>query len=310
MKGWFMAVTRRSYQGPADFAQVGEFLVRHYQPGNRDGNWFQPIWEYAYFHSYFDKSSQDRIGIWEDEGQIVAVATYESRLGEAFFNTHPKYEHLKPEMLMYTEQHLTGIGDDGARYLMAFVNDFDSTFEEVVKSRGYRLEPWHHRPMSRFEIPSPFPPIGLPEGFHVKSLAEDNDLRKIHRALHRGFNHPGEPPEDGLEDRGKMQEAPHFRKDLTIVVEAPSGDFVSYAGMWYDADNRFGYVEPVATDPDYRRMGLGKAAVLESIRRCGEQGATVAYVGSDLPFYQAIGFKKLFSLNCWLKRFVDGGEDG
>ena len=52
-----------------------------------------------------------------------------------------------------------------------------------------------------------------------------------------------------------MQSGPHFRKDLTIVVEAPNGEFVSYCGMWYDAVNRFGYVEPVATDPDYADEG-------------------------------------------------------
>jgi predicted N-acetyltransferase YhbS len=59
----------------------------------------------------------------------------------------------------------------------------------------------------------------------------------------------------------------------------------------------------VATDPDYRRRGLGSAAVLESIRRCGQQGATVAYVGSDQAFYMSLGFKVLFSQNCWLKYF-------
>jgi len=48
-------------------------------------------------------------------------------------------------------------------------------------------------------------------------------------------------------------------------------------------------------------MGLGKAAVLEGIRRCGALGATVAFVGSDLPFYQALGFMKVFDSCCWVK---------
>jgi predicted N-acetyltransferase YhbS len=98
-----------------------------------------------------------------------------------------------------------------------------------------------------------------------------------------------------------MQSGPHFRHDLTIVVRAPNGEFVAFAGLWFDPANQFGYVEPVATDPDYRRMGLGRAAVLEGIRRGGELGASVAYVGSTQPFYLSFGFKKLFSLNCWLK---------
>ena len=67
-----------------------------------------------------------------------------------------------------------------------------------------------------------------------------------------------------------------------IVVEAPDGRFVSYCGMWYEPVHSIAYVEPVATDPDYRRMGLGRAAVMEGIRRCGALGATEAWVGSDL----------------------------
>ena len=292
----------------ADFDAVSRFLTQHHLPNNRDGNWPQPIWEYAVHHSSFDASSQGRIGLWEDGGQIVGVATYEMRLGEAFFHTHPNYGHLKPQMLIYAEQNLSGANDDGKRYLKAYVNDFDASFEEVVRSRGYCREPGSDRPMSRFEIPSPFPPIQLPEGFQLSSLAEENDLGKIHRVLHRGFDHPGEPPEDGLEARKRIQSAPHFRKDLTIVVRAPAGHFVSYCGMWYDAANQYGYVEPVATDPDYRRRGLGTAAVLESIRRCAEQGATVAYVGSDMPFYLSMGFRRLYTQNCWLKTFLWRGS--
>lgn len=303
-----MTLKQRSFEGATDFHTVSDFLTRYYRPGNRDGNWFQPIWEYAYTHPLFDESSMGRMRIWEDDDQVVGVVTYEWQLGEAFFHTHPNYTHLKPEMLTYAEENLAGTGKDGQCYLKAFVNDFDTAFEEVVVSRGYCIEPKSHRPMLQFEIPSPFPPIRLPEGFRVKSLAEENDLRKMHRVLHRGFDHPGEPPEDEIEGRKKMQSGPHFRKDLTIVAEAPTGEFVSYCGMWYDAVNRFGYVEPVATDPDYRRRGLGRAAVLESIRRCGEQGATVAYVGADLDFYRSIGFRRLFTLRCWLKRFDDRGS--
>jgi predicted N-acetyltransferase YhbS len=298
-----MAVRLRHYDSEADFTAISDFLTRHYQPGNRDGNWFQPIWEYAYTHPWFDESALGQIGIWEDGGEVVGVATYESRLGEAFFNTHPAYAHLKREMLAYAEENLCRTREDGGRYLKVYVNDFDTAFEAVVAARGYQLDPPSHRPMSRFVIPAPFPPIRLPEGFCLRSLADENDLRKVHRVLYRGFNHPGEPPADGIEGRKRMQSGPHFRRDLTIVVRAPSGDYVSYCGMWYDQANRVGYVEPVATDPDYRRRGLGRAAVLEGIRRCGQLGATVAYVGSDQPFYLAIGFRKLFMVNCWLKLF-------
>ena len=292
-------MTRRSFQGGSDYQAVSDFLSSLYEPDNRDGNWFQPIWEYAYTHAWFDKASVGEIGLREDAGRIVGVVTYEMKLGEAFFNTHRDCAHLKPEMLSYAEAHLAATGEDGKRRLKAYVNDFDAAFEETVVARGYAQDPGSNRPMSQFVIPAPFPEISVPEGFRLQSLADDNDLHKVDRALHRGFNHPGEPPEEGVEGRRRMQSGPNYRKGLMIVAVAPNGEFVSFAGLWYDATHRVGYVEPVATDPDYRRRGLGRACVLEGIRRCGDLGANVAYVGTDKPFYLSFGFRKLYTANCW-----------
>ena len=298
-----MSVTFRNYQSPDDFMRVGDLLVANYQPGNRDGNWFESTWEYMHVHSYLDKNSLNKIGIWEDEGAIVGVAHYESGLGEVFFELHPDYTYLKPMMLDYAEAHLYGTDDEGKRFVRAYVNSFDADFEAEVKARGYEQDvPWT-RPMSQFTIPTPFPEIPLPKGFRAQSLAADCDWAKIHRVLWRGFNHQGEPPADGIDDRKKMELAPNYRRDLKIVTVAPDGYFVSFCGMWYDATNKIAYVEPVATDPDYRRMGLGRATVWEGIRRCGELGATVAFVGSDQDFYKAIGFEVQFKANCWLKYF-------
>jgi len=111
--------------------------------------------------------------------------------------------------------------------------------------------------------------------------------------------------EEELESRRRMFETPKARLDLKIAVAAPSGDFVAFCGMFHEPAGRFAYVEPVATDPDYRRMGLGKAAVLEGIRRCGTLGATKAFVGNDLPIYRAIGFKEVYNSECWVKYFSD-----
>jgi predicted N-acetyltransferase YhbS len=296
-----MMIGMRNYGGPQDFERVSDFLIRHYQPDNRDGNWLQPAWEYMHSHPALDGSALDRIGIWEDAGEIVAVVHYELALGEVFFQVHPDYSELKCEMLDYAEKRLFGISEAGRRTVQAFVNDIDPQFEALVRSRGYRRAPDHDRPLSRLSIPDPFPKIAPPDGFRLKSLQEDNDLQRIDRVLWRGFDHEGEPPPESIEDRKKMQSVPNFRQDLHIVVQAPKGHFVSYSGTWFERTNRYAYVEPVATDPDYRRRGLGRAAVLEGIRRCGESGATVAYVGSDLAFYMAIGFTRIYTSQCWTK---------
>jgi GNAT superfamily N-acetyltransferase len=301
-----MNIPFRRYNHAEDYVCVDDFLIHHYQPGNLDGNWIEPAWEYMHGHPYLDSSFLGKIGIWEDAGEIVAVAHYESRLGEAFFQFHPGYRHLRQEMLAYAEENLVGVSQkDGRKYLHVFVNDKDDEFLSLIKARGYEKKADWNRPLAEYVIHEPFPAITLPKGFRLTSLAEECDWGKVHHALWHGFDHEGEPPNgaDELESRRKMFDTPKARRDLKIAAVAPDGNFVSFCGMFYEASNRYAYVEPVATDPDYRRMGLGKAAVLEGIRRCGELGATVAYVGSGQEFYLSFGFEVINTSECWVKYF-------
>jgi GNAT superfamily N-acetyltransferase len=296
----------RHYEHPADYERVGEFLAAHYQPGNVDGNWLQPTWEYAQFHPLLDSSSLGKIGIWEADGKSVAVAHYEWNLGDAFFEFHPNYRHLRAAMLDYAQANMMGKSQrDGRKYLCAFVNDNDTEFQRLVELRGYERYPNGKRPQYCFDIPERFPTISLPAGFRLTSLAEECDWAKVHKVLWRGFDHGDDVPmnEEEYESRRKMFDTPTASRDLKIAVAAPNGDFAAFCGMFYEPHGRFAMVEPVATDPIYRRMGLGKAAVLEGIRRCSLLGATVAYVGSDQQFYKAIGFTKGYITECWLKYF-------
>jgi predicted N-acetyltransferase YhbS len=73
--------------------------------------------------------------------------------------------------------------------------------------------------------------------------------------------------------------------------------------MWYEPVYKIAYVEPVATDPDYRRMGLGRAAVMEGIRRCGVLGAGTACVGSSRPFYLSMGFRQVYTISTWQREW-------
>jgi GNAT superfamily N-acetyltransferase len=300
-----MTIQFRHYNGQADYARVSDFLIARHQPNNADGNWLEPAWEYMHSHPGLDSSTLERIGIWEDAGAVVAVATYESRLGEAFFQFHPAYKHLRKEMLDYAEGSLHGISKDGRKYLCAYVNDVDVEFVSLIEARGYKRDDDESRTMLQFAIPDPFPTIKLPEGFRLTSLAEECDWGKVHRVLWRGFNHGDDVPinEEELDSRRRMFDTPKARRDLKIAVAAPNGDFVAFCGMFYEPTNRFAYVEPVATAPEFRRQGLGKAAVLEGIRRCGILGATAAFVGNDLPIYRAVGFEKVYISECWLKYF-------
>ena len=197
-----MAVTFRHYEVPQDYHNISKFLIENYQPGNKDGNWLEPAWEYMHGHPAFQPEHLDKIGIWEETNEIVAVVNYEDGLGDAFFQFKPGYQRLRREMLNYAETHLS----TPSGKLNAFVDDTDLEFTSLVKSRGYVHQPRGDRPMSRFEIPDPFPELTLPEGFRILSLAEEPDWAKVHKVMWRGFNHGDEPDmnEEEFEMRRKM----------------------------------------------------------------------------------------------------------
>ncbi len=69
--------------------------------------------------------------------------------------------------------------------------------------------------------------------------------------------------------------------------------------MWYIPGSEYAYVEPVFTLPEYRRRGLGKAAVLEGLKRCSKLGAKYAIVLSSQQFYYSIGFYPIQNETWW-----------
>ena len=292
----------RPYHHEQDFDRVGDFLIETYQSGDTITNWLQPRWEYMHFHPNIKEVNLELIGVFEDAGEIVGVVNHEHAERQAYFQVRPGYEHIKPAMFDYAEENFQGISQSTGRLIRAlYVNDFDTTLSQLAELRGYEKWVEFAEGYSRYWLDKPVPVVNLPEGFHLQSLSEEVDLEKINRVLWRGFNHPGYPPEEEIPGRREVMLAPNFRKDLTIVVVAPDGNYVSYSGIWVVQENRVAYVEPVATDPDYRRMGLGKAAVLECLRRAAALGANVAWVGSDQAFYKAIGFETMFAAYPWVK---------
>jgi predicted N-acetyltransferase YhbS len=139
-------------------------------------------------------------------------------------------------------------------------------------------------------------------------MKETYDLYQYLRVLWKGFNHElnGEgafsfSKEDEQKANNEMIR-PNVDLNLKVAVVAPDGNFAAYCGMWYDSKAGYAVIEPVATDPDYRRMGLGKAAVLEGIRRVGTLGAKRIFVGSSQQFYYSIGLRPYATSTLWRKK--------
>jgi predicted N-acetyltransferase YhbS len=139
-------------------------------------------------------------------------------------------------------------------------------------------------------------------------MKETFDHYQYLRVLWKGFNHElnGEGEFQFTEEKEReSKEAmlrPNVDLNLKVAAVAPDGNFAAYCGMWYDSEAGYAVIEPVATDPKYRKMGLGKAVVLEGIRRAGELGAKIAFVGSSQQFYYSIGLRPFSTATIWTKK--------
>jgi predicted N-acetyltransferase YhbS len=297
-----MAITFRNYTSEngftKDYQKVWDFLVRINREEIVDEGFPWGRWEWMFSLKYLEVESLSKIGLWEVDGVIIALATYESVLGYAYFLVDSNYNHLKKVMLEYAWENMKKDGK-----LSVQIDDTDRKFQAVAAAQGFwptqDKENNAYLPLEEADLS-----YTLPEGYRIVSMADEYDLKKYNRVLWRDFNHgdmPDESPES-LEERRIEQSGPHARMDLKIAVASPDGDFVSYCGMWYLEGSDYALVEPVATDPAYRRMGLGKAAVLEGVKRCRELGAKVAFVGSSQQFYYNIGFRPYSTKTWWEKQ--------
>jgi GNAT superfamily N-acetyltransferase len=281
-----------------DFIKVRNFLVEINRTELAAFDFTWDRWEWIFSLPYMDQEKLSSIGLWEENGEIVSVVTYEEWAGGAYFIVRPGYEYLKEEMLTYAEKNLSH--EDT---LKICIQNTDTHFQKMAQNKGYY--PTQDREAnSLFDISRERLCYTLPPRFRVTSFDKEYDWKKYNRVLWNGFDHKGDPPETEEQRliRERSLSGPHNDLNLKIAVIAPDGNYASYCGMWYEKGTSCCFVEPVATDPAYRRRGCGRAAVLEGIKRCASLGAREAYVGSDQIFYYQIGFRPLPAYTFWEKR--------
>lgn len=280
-----------------DYHKVREFFIKL---GYAEFTYAR--WDWMITHSYLDKSAVGKIGIWEEDNKIVGVATFDCQLGNSYCLVLPEHSVVKKEMFLYAKDNLAK--EDK---LNIIISDNDSKFQDIAADNGF-IATEQKENDSIFYLEKTSTSYELPEGFTITSMKKTYDLYQYKRVLWKGFNHELNGEGDftfthEVEEAVKEEMMrPNVDLNLKIAVVAPDGSFVSYCGMWYDTDADFAVIEPVATDPDYRKMGLGKVAVLEGIRRVGELGANKVLVGSSQQFYYSIGLRPFATSTLWRER--------
>jgi ribosomal protein S18 acetylase RimI-like enzyme len=227
--------------------------------------------------------------LWEEDGRLVAYG-WLFRPSTLDWQVDPRRPDLLHDVLDWFEAE----AEKDPLETSALADDAHGI--RILRSRGYERAaggPWMAFLVHDLRaVPEP----ELPEGCTVRAVAGEADFERRVDVHRRAW----EPSRFTLAGYRNVRETWPYREDLDCVVETPDGSFAAYALAWYDDENRVGELEPVGTDPAYRRRGLGRAVNLFALRRLRDAGAERAIVlcRGDAAYpvpkrlYESVGFRQ------------------
>ncbi|GAA4211131.1 GNAT family N-acetyltransferase [Actinocatenispora rupis] len=224
---------------------------------------------------------------WERDGRTVAWAWLEA--GELCWLADPSAD-AADVVLDWAP---------GARETMVMAGDRPAV--DALTRRGWSVAdgPWFDHLVRDL---AGLPPLGAGPAVRPVDPTDDADVLARAAAHRAAFDHlvghtpgtPGEP--DPARHRAVTGTWP-YRADLDLVAEV-DGTIAAYCLLWLDEANRVGLLEPVGTDPRFRRRGLARRVCLAGLHALRRAGATRALVcprgdpGYPVPgvLYRDLGF--------------------
>jgi ribosomal protein S18 acetylase RimI-like enzyme len=271
----------RGYAGPADLRAMQGLTQR--------------IWSLSCNCHVGDEAWQRYIhddrgwptALWEDSGEVVAWGWVPWR-GHLELLVDPARPDLVGTVLDWfasvaTVPKLTVTVTDTQKYVISALEEHG-----YAPTDGQSYFSYQTRELA--DLPEPL----LPNGFTARPIREADLDRRL--AVH--YATWPETKLSAANYRNVMAAWP-YRMDLDWIVESPDGEFVANCLIWLDDHNRVGELEPVGTDPRFRRLGLGRAvclAAMHAVRAAGADRAVVyptfghGHPGA-IPLYADLGFR-------------------
>jgi mycothiol synthase len=292
--------TSRSYETESDFEQMQGLLM--------EARWRTNDWHYAhvgdlmweYFLVTCHLKPQDHVRLWHKaDGQLVGYAVL-SEDPSLDWQVLPEFEWagIETEALVWAEALLTKLRQGEAQ---PWIGNLVSGTRQDDAQRIAFLEQHAFQHATHVEVnllrslDEPIPAVEIPAGYEVRAVAEVGDTsnraaaeREVWRAWYVG--------KISDDDYARLGRLPGYHRDLDIVAVSPEGIIAAYVNGWIDPINRIGDLGPVGALPAFRRQGLTRAALLESLRRMQAYGMNRVCVStgeSNIParrLYESVGF--------------------
>jgi mycothiol synthase len=241
---------------------------------------------------------------WETEtGQLVALA-HPYGNGEIRIHIHPHFRtvELENEIFHYIEAHFV----ENNRIIAPVFAD-DILRREILASRGFVQHPgWNHH--YRRDLTGTLPAFVLPAGYTIRSMGDESEHAARSWCSWRAF-HCDEPDANYDGDCSwyhNIQSAPLYRRDLDVVATTRAGEIAGFCTIYYDDYTRSAVTVLVGVAAEHWQRGLGKALMLEGMRRLQHFGCTRVFsTAGDLPadaLYRSV-MTDMKVTDTWLKQW-------
>ena len=225
---------------------------------------------------------------------------------EAILNIEPEArgrgveELLVGHALARAEELIAEFGRDRPMSVLVYVTSRDQAQLAAVEAAGFR------RVRSGVQLVRPnlddIPDIPLPAGFEIRPIGRDDRAmhRRVWAAASRAFaeSYGEQAQTDAQFDRWLKSD--EFNPPLWRVAfqgDDIAGQILNYLGDPEPDGSFIGWTESISTQPQFRRRGLARALLAESLRTVREAGATKAALGADSQnpndaqgLYESMGF--------------------
>jgi len=277
-----MKLLRHPYKKEEDYWQIRNFLREVFLLNSRlEHSWHVARLDYWRWHFILNCLScgpVERVtSIWESADGDIAAVLHPISQNEIRLHVHPGYRtgELEGEIFATAEKRLSAWSEGEISNLYVPIFEDDTLRKEVLTRMGYERRPgWGHH--WRRDLDTHVPEASLPQGYTIRSMGDINEHPSRSWASWRAF-HADEGDENYDGDWSwyqNIQASPLYRRDLDIVSVAEGGDIASFCTIYYDDYTRSAVCVLVGTAAEHWRRGLGKAVILEGMRRLQALGCT------------------------------------
>jgi mycothiol synthase len=172
----------------------------------------------------------------------------------------------------------------------------------LLGALGFAIDRYSYTMERALSEPSPAPI--LPEGFTIREMAGPEEAALWVEMFNLSFiDHPNHSPWK-VEQVLHYLEEPIYQPKLNLVAVAPDGTLAGFCWMLINPEDnehtgrKVGEIDVLGTRRGYRKLGLGRALLLEGLRRLRQAEMETARLGvvannptGALKLYESAGFQ-------------------